>query len=64
MATENKGKKAIWGEVTCEKHGREMAGNAWKPKQVKVPVPHNKREKYTIGCPQCKMEAARGDLIN
>lgn len=50
-----KKKKAVWAEVTCDRHGKQMANAIWKSKQVKVPVPRNKREKMS-GCPECKTE--------
>ncbi len=44
--------KSKWAEVTCAKHGREMAGATWKPKQVAVPIAQTKKQRQS-GCPLC-----------
>jgi hypothetical protein len=60
---ENKGKKTKWAEVSCEIHGKEMANNPWKRKQVKVAIPRSKRERMS-GCPECnKLKPKNQTLI-
>lgn len=51
---DRKTKKVKWGEVTCELHGKPMANAPWKARQVRVPLPTTRAEKY-IGCPECNM---------
>jgi len=40
-------KRKIWYAIDCTKHG----------KNIKVTAPRTRRERYTMGCPFCKMEA-------
>jgi hypothetical protein len=45
-----------WTEVTCARHGKTKEGEAFKPPQVKVSTPTNKRMR-TSGCPACRKES-------
>lgn len=52
---DRKQKRTKWAEVSCDIHGKEMAGNTWKGKQVRVSIPTSKRDKMA-GCPQCSKD--------
>lgn len=41
--------------AVCEKHGTEIAKGVGK-KMVRAPVPKTKKQRYTLGCPQCRKD--------
>ena len=45
---ELRGRKPVWGEVKCEKHGKRT-----------VALAKNRREKQGHGCPECRKEKAK-----